>query len=228
MSRFNGFSEKTIEFFAQLTVNNDKGWFDKHKEDYISAVLEPSQSFISEMIPKIKTISETLNGIPKSGKSISRANRDIRFSKDKSPYKAGVDLWFWEGEQKTYENSGFIVCISASGIMFGAGILEFTKPLLEKYRNAVSKNQVSDELTRIIGGLQKAGIPVDGKTYKKMPKGYEPEDNESDLLLYSGMSAGISESASDIFCSHEFIDYSLEKFKELAPLHLWLSELVCD
>ncbi len=228
VSNFTGFNRNGISFLREISLNNNKEWFHAHKQDFEEYLLIPAKNFVSEMLFEFKSISQTLNGETVVGKSISRMNRDIRFSRDKRPYKNYVEIWFWEGTEKSWERSGFIMRLSAEQIMFGAGILEFSKPLLlEKYRSGVADSIKGNHLSNILSDLKtESGGNYYGSTYKKIPKGYTIADDKANLLLHSGLYADITENISDVLFSEDFIPYSIERYKKLAPLHLWILELV--
>ena len=85
-------------------------WFKRHKNDYEELVLNPSRLFVSEMGELLRGIVPAINADPRVNRSLFRINRDTRFSKDKTPYKTHITLWFWEGLGPRMENPGFI-CI---------------------------------------------------------------------------------------------------------------------
>ena len=93
---FNGFPKKFTKFFADLAMNNNKLWFNEHKPDYEQFVLGPSKLFVIAMGERLSELSPDINAIPMVNKSLFRLNRDTRFSKDKSPYKTNVGIFFWE------------------------------------------------------------------------------------------------------------------------------------
>src|SRR5690349_3930735 len=84
-----------LEFLGDLAEHNDKAWFDAHRDRYERAIKEPAIAFVEAMAPRIERLSPRLRAIAKgAGSSISRMNRDTRFSADKSPYKDWVGMHF--------------------------------------------------------------------------------------------------------------------------------------
>ena len=108
MTDFAGFGPKTKKFLRELGRNNDKAWFDAHRSDYEAHYLEPAKAFVEAAGPKLEKIAPNVVCEPRANGSIFRVNRDIRFSKDRTPYKDHIDLWFWEGQRKT-AISGFFL-----------------------------------------------------------------------------------------------------------------------
>ena len=115
---FNGYTDESVRFYTELAYNNNRGWFEEHKEIYKRSVIQPSLSFVEEMGLMLKEISSNLiadtclNG---SG-SIFRIYRDIRFSKDKTPYKPYLGILFWENKRKKIESAGFYFSAAAAQI----------------------------------------------------------------------------------------------------------------
>src|SRR4051794_4151449 len=101
MADFSGFSKDTLQFVAELRLNNEKAWFDENRPRYEAAWLEPAKRFVVALGERLKKkVSKTVQYEPKINGSIMRINRDTRFSKDKQPYKTHLDLWFWDGAEK--------------------------------------------------------------------------------------------------------------------------------
>ena len=92
IEKFAGFTPETFEFFAGLRENNYKPWFEEHKPVYELEVLQPLKALVFAMTPAMYSIDSQMNFRP--NKIISRIYRDIRFSKDKSPYKTNMWITF--------------------------------------------------------------------------------------------------------------------------------------
>ncbi len=113
---FTGFPKETFAFLSGLERNNTKAWFEGHRGDYEQFHLAPARAFVEAMAPGLKKISKTLNAEPKVNGSIFRINRDVRFSKDKRPYKTTLDLWFWEGEKRGWEAPGMFLRLTPTHV----------------------------------------------------------------------------------------------------------------
>lgn len=88
----NNFPFEAIKFLSKLKNNNNKEWFESHREEFISSVLEPAQEFVVVLGELLRTIVPEIISIPKIDKSIFRLHRDVRFGKDKSPYKTNLGI----------------------------------------------------------------------------------------------------------------------------------------
>ena len=96
-SDFKGFPVESVEFYNQLRDNNSKTWFEEHKTDFEKYVMEPARVFVKEMGKELRKISPAIVADTRYNRSIFRPFRDIRFSKDKSPYKTHLGVFFLGG-----------------------------------------------------------------------------------------------------------------------------------
>lgn len=223
MSDFQGFGPKTRKFLRELGRNNEKSWFDAHRADYEAHYLEPARAFVEAVGPKVEKFTPHIVWEPRVNGSIFRVNRDIRFSKDKTPYKDHIDLWLWEGQRKT-ALSGFYLRIRDKTIYLGAGSHGFSKEALARYRKKMNDEKAAKALGSLVKRLQRAGYEVHGKSYKKPPRGFNGNVAGQELVLYSGMSAGVERKAPPELASAKFATYCAREWKKLAPLHQWLME----
>jgi uncharacterized protein (TIGR02453 family) len=100
MSMFGGFPKGTAKFLRGLSKNNEKAWFEAHRGDYQTGYVEPALAFVEAIGPRLQKISPSISFEPKINGSLFRINRDVRFAKDKRPYKDHIDLWFWHGDKR--------------------------------------------------------------------------------------------------------------------------------
>ena len=222
MADFNGFSKDLVQFFKNLEKNNSKQWFDKHRNEYEDCVLFPSREFVVAMGKRLRKIAPEVNAIPQVNQSLFRINRDTRFSKDKSPYKTCMGIWFWEGRRKRMECSGFYFHHEGDRLLIGAGIKTFTKPLLEKYRPAVVDKNLGRELVTAVKKVTAKGYAVGGKHYKRIPRGYDESHPNAEFLLFNGLHASLDEKIPKQFYSDAIIDYVFTHHRNMAPIHYWL------
>ena len=226
MPGFKGFSEKTISFFSHLSTDNSKQWFGKHRDDYENFVKKPATDYIVSMGEKLRGIVPRINAVPKINKSLFRINRDIRFSRDKTPYKTYLGIWFWDGDRKRMESSGFYFQLNIDRIMLGAGIYMFPNDLLKSYRNAVIDKKSGKSLKETVDKVNLEGYELGGRYYKKIPRGYDPSHVNAEYLLHKGLYAGMEIPVPEALFSKNFIEYSYEHFMKIKPLHDWLMQAV--
>ena len=140
--RFAGFPREAIGFFKSLEANNNRDWFQAHKETYDRACREPMQALMAELQPKF------------GASKISRINRDIRFTPDRSPYKTHIAAGI----------GGYYIMVSAEGLYVGTGIYKPDPAVLARFRVAIDRNASGRELGTIVNALTRKGYDVDTHT----------------------------------------------------------------
>ena len=106
--------------------------------------------------------------------------------------------------------------------MLGAGIHGFSKPLLKAYRDAVVAPQRGPSLAQAIKSVAEKGYSIGEKTYKRTPRGYDPDHPLSELLLYSGLTTGIDLGMPVELHSPDLVGYCFERFQDMTPIVDWL------
>jgi uncharacterized protein (TIGR02453 family) len=228
---FTGFTKETMEFYRELTQNNDTGWFLQHKEQYGRAVLEPARAFILAMGDRLSAISPNIQADTRTSGagSLFRIYRDIRFSRDKRPYKTYLGIYFWEGSGKKLENPGFYFHLdpAQSVLMLGAGIYIFPRPALEIFRKAVVDTKKGPALTRAVRQVSARGTYLlGGKHFKRIPSGFDGGHPNSEFLLYNGLWASYESSLPDALYSQDLIDFCFEKFMDMDPIQRWVVQVL--
>ena len=226
MSDFKGFPKQLPKFFQDLAENNSKLWFNENKSDYENYVKHPCIDFVNAMGEKLETLVPMINAIPKVNQSLFKIHRDVRFSPNKLPFKTNMGLWFWEGTAKRMECSGFYFHVEGKQLMLGAGLYMLPKPLLERYRNAVVHKNHGKKLPTIVKKLVKNGYTVGRKHYKKTPRGFDASHANADFLLFNGLHTGIEMKIPKEFYTADVVDLAFEHYKNMLPLHQWLTEAV--
>jgi len=216
------FPQKTAAFLSKLSKNNKREWFEANRGLYNSDFLEPAIEFIVEMGDKLIDLDHEIMAIPKIDKSIFRLHRDVRFSKNKQPYKTNAGLYFWNGKAKKMDSSGFYFHLEAKSFGAGVGIYVFPQNILKKYRDVVSKPAKAKELHSIVQSLKKKGYSVLGENYKKFPKGYNGDFPHSEYLLYNGIHGWYDGKNHKELEGGKAVGRVLKIFKDMQPLHKWL------
>ena len=154
--------------------------------------------------------------------SIFRINRDVRFSKDKRPYKNHLDFWFYEGERKQAV-SGFYLRLTPTSIGIGAGAHGFPKDRLDEFRAAVVDTKTGRALSRAANAVEAAGWEVKGSHYKQLPRGFEPSNGAQERFLrYASLWTGDDEPHPKSLHSKRFVTYCANRWAKSAPIHHWL------
>jgi uncharacterized protein (TIGR02453 family) len=166
---FRGWPAEAIEFYEGLCADNSKTYWTAHKSVYDEAVRAPMVELLAELEPEF------------GAAKIFRPNRDVRFSKDKSPYKTQIAA--------TLERGGYIK-FAADGLGVGAGAYLMDSPSLQMFRTAVADDSTGPQLVGIIATLEKGGIGVSThESLKRVPSGFPQDHPRSDLLRYKDLVA---------------------------------------
>jgi uncharacterized protein (TIGR02453 family) len=223
---FEGFPQQTLRFLTALDVNNNRDWFQAHKDDYQQYVLAPTRDFVFALGERLQTLSPGIRYDTRAsgGGSIMRIYRDLRFSKDKTPYNPNIRVIFWEGQGKRMENPSFFVRIQPDGVSLYAGVHVFPKPLLAAYREAVVDEKLGTELETAMAAVREAGdYTLGGEYYKRVPRGYDADHPRADLLRYNGLWAHTTNAVdAATITTPELVEACLEHCRKMAPLHRWL------
>jgi uncharacterized protein (TIGR02453 family) len=168
-------SPELFGFFRELKVNNNREWFEANKQRYEKCVREPLLRFITDFGLRLAEISpHYVADARKSGGSLFRINRDIRFSKDKSPYKTTAGVQFRHEAGKDAHAPGFYLHLEPDGVFVGVGIWQPDSPALSKIRDAIVAHPENwRQASRDAAFLNVFNIG--GESLKNPPKGYDPD-----------------------------------------------------
>lgn len=190
------------EFLVQLRSNNNRDWFQERKKDYEAKIKKPGNS-LGEQIGAELT---KLTGKEMSHK-LFRINRDVRFSKDKTPYNTHLHL-SWAGEG----NAAFMFGISPDYVTAGAGVFGLQKAALDGYRAAVDKG--GDGLSKDIAGLLSGGYRMDPPELKRVPAPYDKEHPYGELLKRKSLALW-----QDFQTDHITQEAVMKSFAALMPIY---------
>lgn len=168
------FKKSTIRFLRELEKNNNREWFELNKQRYEDDVREPALAYIEAMAPHLAKISDSFVASPKKvGGSLMRVYRDMRFSKDKIPYKTNIGIQFRHMAGKDVHAPGFYLHIEPSQVFVGAGIWRPDNATINNMRLHMDSNQT--EWKKIARGLTTKGFSLYGESLKKPPRGYDAD-----------------------------------------------------
>lgn len=219
---FSGFPKETFAFLDGIAAHNDKAWFDEHRDLYEAGYVAPARAFVEAIGPRLREISPGVQFEAKVNRSLSRINRDIRFSKDKRPYKDHLDLYFWHGERKGWDSPGFWFRLTASEVHLGSGMYGFDKEQLESFRQSVVHPRSGRALLAAVKAVTgRPGYEIGGKTRKLPPRGFATEPDRAEYLLHEGLYASATLPASAAG-KPDFTDRCLVAFRETWPIGAWL------
>jgi uncharacterized protein (TIGR02453 family) len=229
MTDFKGFSRQALTFLRQLKRNNRRDWFEENKPAYQEHVLGPMRLLVEEMDTRFGRFAPEIIGDPK--KSVFRIYRDVRFSKDKSPYKTHAACWFFHraagkkvGQEAHEGGAGFYFHLEPGASFLGAGIWMPPSPTLKRLREAIvgdlkhfERLTTDVKLKRRFGGLSDEG------RLTRVPRGYAPDHEAGPWLRHVSFTLGRSVSDTEVLSTQ--LPRQLEKdFAVALPLVRWLND----
>lgn len=166
---FKGWPAEGVEFFVGLAADNSRPYWTAHREVFDTCVHAP-------MVALTEDLSDEFGAA-----RISRPYRDVRFSRDKSPYKTSI--------YATLERGGY-VRFSADGLTAGRGMYMLAPDQLDRYRRAVADDRSGAALAGVVADLTAQKVTVDGTdNLKTAPKGYPKDHPRIDLLRHKDLIA---------------------------------------
>jgi uncharacterized protein (TIGR02453 family) len=217
------FQQEFLDFFIELAPNNHKDWFDINRKRYEQFVKEPFKDFVAHLITKMAVIDPTFKDL-EAKDCIFRINRDIRFSKDKSPYKTNIGVWFTQN--KLAKNSPGYYIHFEKGKSFIAGGVWCPEPdELKRIRKEIAF--FYDDLEAILNDkkfkLEFGSLSRDeNNTLKKAPKDFEPNHPAIEFLKLKSFTA--SKKIDDkLFLDQNFSKMIAEKLIVLKPMNDFLN-----
>jgi len=169
------FSEATFSFLKELAANNNRDWFGENKARYESDVREPALAFIRAMQPELDRFAPHFVAVDKKvGGSLMRIYRDVRFSKNKQPYKTNIGIQFRHELGKDVHAPGFYLHIEAHEVFVGAGIWHPDGDTLKKIRTYIDVHPTRWEDGRSDAGFARS-YSLAGDGLVRAPKGYAPD-----------------------------------------------------
>jgi uncharacterized protein (TIGR02453 family) len=166
------FTADSLSFLSKLARNNNRDWFEKHKADYETMIRTPALQFITDMADDLPLISPHFLAVPKKmGGSLMRVYRDVRFGKDKRPYKTNIGIQFRHEQGKDVHAPGFYVHIELNDCFVGVGIWRPDAPTLGKIRDAIVEQPAKWKNAISSKSFSKQYVPS-GESLTRPPKGY--------------------------------------------------------
>jgi uncharacterized protein (TIGR02453 family) len=202
---FDGWPEEALEFYEGLEADNSRSYWLANKTVYETCVLQPMTELLAELEPE--------HGEPR----IFRPYRDVRFSKDKSPYKTAIGAHV----------GGGYVQLSADGLAAGHGMYGMAPDQLDRYRRAVATDWSGAALEELIARLRKQDIEVHGReTLKTAPRGYPSDHPRIELLRHKGLVAWKAWPVEPWLATSAAKGVLAEFLTAAQPLSDWLAEHV--
>jgi uncharacterized protein (TIGR02453 family) len=199
---FTGIPTAALDFYEDLEADNTKAFWTAHKHVYDESVRTPLEALAAALAPEF--------GTPK----FFRPYRDVRFAKDKTPYKTHQGLWF--AESSTYLH------VSAAGLFVAGGYWDTSPAQVDRLRRAVADDVAGAELERAVAAVGKARFELGGNQLTRVPAGYPKEHPRAELLRYKSLTAH-RELGCPAWLSTKRAQGEISKaWRSIAPLLAWL------
>jgi len=221
---FTGFPRTAPAFFHELAIEMNRDWFQGNKDRYQREWVEPMTALLAQVQARLAPIYKPQVVTPK----IMRIHRDVRFAKDKTPYKTHIGAVLTVDGKRVGEGgmAAIYVHLGLEEEMIGCGAYAFDAAQLARWRKAVV-GKPGDALVPLITKLRKAGYQVGGHDdYKKVPKGFAPDHPRAELLKQRGLTGMVGELPRGILHQAKLATWLGDHAIALAPLVRWLHQHV--
>ncbi|MBT3341553.1 MAG: DUF2461 domain-containing protein [Gemmatimonadetes bacterium] len=167
---------KLFKFFRDLKKNNERDWFEANKQRFEDDVRSPLLAFIDDFAEPLYRISPHFRADPrKVGGSLFRIFRDVRFSKDKTPYKTHAGVHFRHENAKSAHAPGFYLHLAPGEVFMGAGIWRPETAVTREIRAAILEHPDKWKKAIRSAAFTKGGFSLDGESLKRPPAGVEAD-----------------------------------------------------
>lgn len=169
------FTPELFRFLAQLKRNNRREWFEANRARYLEHVRDPMLHFIADLAPRLARISPHFVADPAPvGGSMFRIHRDVRFAKDKRPYKTAATARFPHERGKDVHTPGWYLHLEPGGVYVGTGIWHPDTPTLNRIRRAIVDDPAAWKRVRTNRALR-AAHEWSGDSLKRPPRGFDAD-----------------------------------------------------
>jgi uncharacterized protein (TIGR02453 family) len=204
---FSGFPAEAFAFYEGLEADNSKSYWAAHKAVFDSCVVAPMQDLLDELEPTF------------GAAKMFRPYRDVRFSKDKTPYKTRQYAVVHLGGAGI---AGLYVGIDADGLHLGGGLYQASTEQARRMRAAIAEDRTGRELRKILDKLQAQGFELAGEQLKRVPKPWDDMHPRADLLRYKALTAHVHHPPDPWVHTGKAKDEVVTRWKALGPLNAWM------
>jgi uncharacterized protein (TIGR02453 family) len=212
--RFIGFGEHAVEFYDGLVADNSKPYWDDHVETYRADVRAPMEALLAELGPEF--------GEGFGAGKVFRPYRDVRFARDKTPYKTHCGGVVERGRG----GGAYYVQVGPEGLRVGGGMFHLESDQLARYRQAVETEVHGKALDRIVARLRRGRWEIKGDTMKTKPRGVDPHHQRLELLRHRSLYAMREWPPDDTLHERGCLDRVRNAWRGLRALNEWARDHV--
>ena len=199
-----------LDFYEDLAADNSKTYWTAHKQVYDDAVRAPIVALAAELEEEFGTAK------------VFRPYRDVRFAKDKTPYKTAQGAFVGAAP-----GVGWYLQVDASGLLLAGGFYHGSSEQIARYRTTLdTRDDRARELRKALGRLTKRGYDVDGEQLKTTPRGFTADHPHIDLLRHKSLTVGRNLGCPDWLETRRTLDEVRTSWREMRPLVDWLAATV--
>jgi uncharacterized protein (TIGR02453 family) len=206
-AEFTGFPSQALDFYDDLEVDNSRTFWEKHKGTYEYSVKRP-------MVGLCAALAEEFGEA-----KVFRPYRDVRFAKDKTPYKTAQGAFVEVGPA-----TGWYVEISARGVRTGAGFYDASGERIAHIRTAIDDDRRGTELALMIKKFEANGWVIGGHVLKTAPRGYDLSHPRIQLLRHKSLTIRHDYGFEPIISTPELLEAVRDDWRTLRPFVEWVSE----
>ena len=202
---FTGFPVAALDFYDDLEVDNTRSFWEAHKDVYATSVLAPMRELMAALEPEF-------------GKAkIFRPYRDVRFAKDKTPYKTHQGAFVGLAPA-----TGFYIEVSPRGVRTGGGCYDFDSARLASFRAAIAHDTYGVELERLLAQTEKDGYETGGDLLKTAPRGFDKDHARIGLLRHRSLFVGHLIGFEPVIHTAELLDLVRDDWRAVRPVVDWI------
>lgn len=205
---FAGFGPEAVTFYRGLEEDNSRTWFDDHRDVYERDVREPMERLLGEVADEFGF----------DGK-VFRPNRDVRFSRDKSPYKLHCGAVIGDGEPGS---PVYYAQVSGSGLRTASGYYRMSRDQVARFYAAIDDERTGPELAALVADARAAGMEVGGSELKTSPRGYANDHPRVELLRHKGLTLSRSWKPFQWLQTREALRRITALWRDAGPINDWL------
>jgi uncharacterized protein (TIGR02453 family) len=208
VTSFQGFPEAAFDFYDDLEIDNTRSFWEAQKATYDVAVRAPMVALTEALAAEF------------GGAKVFRPYRDVRFAKDKTPYKNHQGAFVGVAP-----STGWYVQISSPGVMVGAGFYEASSERLGRVRTAIADARRGGELERLLTAARRKGFEVGGDRLKTSPKGYDADHPRIDLLRHKSIVLRKSYGFDEVIHTPKLLTMVRRDWRAARPLLEWVTDV---
>ncbi len=208
-AKFTGFPVAALDFYDDLEVDNTKSFWTAHKQVYDEAVRAPMVALTDALAPEFGEAK------------VFRPYRDVRFAKDKTPYKTHQGAFVAAGDA-----TGWYVEVSPRGVRVSAGFYRADGARIAAIRDAMADDRTGPALLRQLTKLRKAGFTIEGEQLTRPPRGYDKDHPRVDLLRHKQLMATRNYGFEKVIHTPALMTLVRDDWRATRPLVSWLERAV--